>query len=108
MDNEEDFTDSWTNNHYQSFYAFVNNFYQKWQSLKNSFDKSGKDYIELFGEGIYKESLKNQLRTFSKNSSDYLTRTNGIILGGTAHTDSQGQINIKKGLKNEPHHNFGE
>lgn len=104
----EDFTDSWTNNHYRSFSNFIDDFYTKWQILKEKFEISGHEYIELFGEGIYKKSLSEQVKTFSKSSSDAIVKANGIILGNNAFTDSKGQINETKGIKNEPHHNFGE
>src|SRR5699024_9621610 len=32
---EEDFTDSWTDNHYNSFHRFIEDLYKKWSSLKN-------------------------------------------------------------------------
>lgn len=104
---EEDFTDSWTQNHYSSFYNFISDFHKKWQSLKNSFETSNTDYIELFGEGIYKKSLTEQIRMFSKNSNDVFTRSSGLIIGNNAMTDSKGNINVNTGIKNEPHHSFG-
>lgn len=104
---EEDFTDSWTQNHYNSFYNFISDFHKKWQSLKNSFETSNADYIELFGEGIYKKSLTEQIKMFSKNSDDDFTRSSGLIIGDNAMTDSKGNINLNKGIKNEPHHSFG-
>ena len=36
-----------------------------------------------------------------------ITRTSGIILQGNALTDSKGNINIDKGVKNESYHDFG-
>ncbi|WP_111308560.1 nucleotidyltransferase domain-containing protein [Confluentibacter sediminis] len=105
---EEDFTDSWTNKHYDSFYSFINNFYTKWQELKESFEISGKEYIELFGEGVYKKSLSEQIMMFSKNTDDIVTKTSGIILQGNALTNSKGNINTREGIKNEPYHDFGE
>ena len=103
----EDFTDSWTNEHYDSFYRFINDFYNKWQNLKNSFETSNKDYIELFGEGIYKKSLNEQFRAFGDASKDSLVRSSALITGGGALTDSKGQINKNNGIKNEPHHSYG-
>ncbi|MCG2610017.1 nucleotidyltransferase [Flavobacterium sp. SM15] len=108
VDENEDFTDSWTNKHYQSFYTFIDDFYNNWQKLKDDFEISGKDYIELFGEGIYKKSLTEQIKTFSNSSTDVFAKANGLILGNNAFTNPQGQINETKGTKNEPHHNFGE
>ena len=108
VNENEDFTDSWTNEHYLSFYNFIKDFYSKWQILKGDFETSGHEYIELFGEGIYKKSLTEQIKTFSSTSSDAIAKANGIIIGNKAFTDSQGLINETKGTKNEPHHNFGE
>ncbi len=105
---DEDFTDSWTNSHYQSFFNFIDDFYSKWQKLKSDFESSGDEYIELFGEGIYKKSLTEQIKTFSNSSSDVFAKANGLIIGNKAFTNQQGQINENKGEKNEPHHNFGE
>lgn len=104
---EEDFTDSWTAENYESFYKFISDFYTKWQNLKQSFDTSKDDYIELFGEGIYKKSLNEQFITFSKKTNDPLSKSSGLIVGGGAFTDNKGQINTNTGVKNEPHHNFG-
>lgn len=107
VNNDEDFTDSWTADHYESFYSFVASFYKKWQKLKQSFETSKEDYIELFGEGIYKKSLNEQFRTFSKSTNDVFARSSGLIVGGTAYTDIKGNINSNSGTKNESHHNFG-
>ncbi|MGQ3015002.1 MAG: hypothetical protein ACT6QS_14930, partial [Flavobacteriales bacterium] len=104
---EEDFTDSWTNNHYQSFYNFITDFYKKWQNLKNSFETSKEDYIELFGEGIYKKSLNEQFKAFSKSTNNTLIKSSGLIVSGNAYTNTKGNINTREGLKNESHHNFG-
>lgn len=108
VNSNEDFTDSWTDKHYLSFYNFINDFYTKWQILKSDFETSGHEYIELFGEGIYKKSLAEQIKAFSSTSSDVITKANGVILGDKAFTDSKGQINETKGTRNEPHHNFGD
>lgn len=104
---EEDFTDSWSQNHYSSFYSFISDFHKKWQSLKNSFETSSIDYIELFGEGVYKKSLTEQIKMFSNNSDDVFIRSSGLILGNNAMTDSKGNINVNKGIKNESHYSFG-
>lgn len=104
---EEDFTDSWTAENYSSFYNFILDFHSKWQNLKQSFETSKDDYIILFGEGIYKKSLNEQLLFFSKNSNDNLAKLSGLIVGGSAFTNTKGEINTNTGIKNEPHHNFG-
>ena len=103
----EDFTDSWTDNHYQSFYNFISDFYKKWQSLKKDFEFSKNDYIELFGEGIYKKSLNEQMLYFSQSTNDPLIKSSSLITGGAAYTSSSGQINEREGVKNEIHHNYG-
>ncbi|MGV3629872.1 MAG: SMODS domain-containing nucleotidyltransferase [Bacteroidota bacterium] len=104
---DEIFTDSWTDAHYKAFYDFIDDFYTKWNELKNDFDMSGKAYIALFGEGQYKESLRRQIKLMSQFDGDDLTKTNGLILGGTAYTDRDGRITENTGWKNERHHNFG-
>jgi hypothetical protein len=107
VNGDEDFTDSWTDNHYDSFYNFISDFYIKWQSLKKSFEFSKNDYIELFGEGIYKKTLNEQILCFSRSTSNTLAKSSSLITGGAAYTNSKGQINEREGSKNEPHHNFG-
>lgn len=104
---EEDFTDSWTNENYISFYEFITDFYVKWQNLKHSFETSKDDYIKLFGEGPYKKSLNEQFVTFSKSTNEAFAKVSGLIVGGNAYTDSKGQINSNSGVKNESHSNFG-
>jgi hypothetical protein len=104
----EDFTDKWTKKHYENFYAFINDFHKKWNSIKGGFETSGNDYISLFGEGIYKQSLQEQVAKMSKFSSDSITKTNGLIITGKAYTDSKGNINPNSGYKNDTHRNFGE
>lgn len=108
VDEEEDFTDSWTAQDYKSFVEFINDFHSKWQKLKDSFETSNEEYITLFGEGVYKKSLQEQIRIFSKTSSNPITKASGLILGNSAFTDTKGNVNSNQGIKNEPHHNFGE
>lgn len=108
VDPEEDYTDSWTQDHYNAFYGFVKDFVRNWTEIKNEFNTSGSSYIELFGEGQYKKSLQNQIRLMSKFDTDHLTRINGLILSGNAFTDRNGELNDTKGIKNEPHKNYGE
>jgi len=107
VNNEEDFTDSWTEEHYRSFFNFIKDFYKKWENLKSSFEESGEDYIGLFGEGLYKESLQKQIKKFSDTSDNELIKASGIILSNTANTDSHGRINAKRGMKNQKHHSYG-
>lgn len=108
VNSDEDFTDSWTNNEYTTFNNFVTDFYNKWQKLKSSFEVGGKEFVELFGEGIYKKSLSEQIKTFSRSSKNEIIKANGLILGNSAFTNSKGQVNENQGIKNEQHHNFGE
>lgn len=103
----EDFTDSWTDKHYESFYNFITDFYKKWQNLKTSFETGKEDYIKLFGEGVYKKSLNEQFKTFSNSTSDSFTKASALIVSGNAMTDSLGVVNQNQGIKNESHHNFG-
>jgi len=107
VNSEEDFTDSWTDHHYQAFYNFVTDFNKRWQSLKRSFEFSKDDYIELFGEGVYKKSLNEQILCFSQSTGDSLTQASGLITRGVAFTNSKGNINKHEGSRNEGHHNFG-
>lgn len=106
VNSAEDFTDSWTDRHYESFYNFITDFYIKWQNL-SSFERGKEDYIKLFGEGIYKKSLNEQFKAFSKSTTNDLAKSSGLIVGGSAYTDAKGNININQGVKNEPHRNFG-
>lgn len=107
VNNEEDFTDSWTSNHYSAFYNFISDFYTKWQNLKFSFETSKEDYIKLFGEGIYKKALNEQIVAFSKSTNDVFTKASSLITTGAALTNVQGTINSNTGVKNESHHSFG-
>lgn len=107
VNSEEDFTDSWTSENYQSFYNFISDFYSKWQNLKHSFETGKNDYIELFGEGIYKKSLNEQIVMFSKVTKDELSKASGLIIGGNAYTNKIGHTVENTGIKNEYHHNFG-
>lgn len=107
VDPDEEFTDSWAKEHYESFYDFIIDFYERWSNLKNSFETSKENYIKLFGEGIYKQCLIGQEKCYASLSKDKLTKASGIILGGKAHTDKHGQINSGSGVKNKYHHNYG-
>lgn len=104
----EYFTDSWTDQHYTSFFAFVTDLYAKWQELKHEFKRSGPEFVTLFGEGLYKQSLQEQIKLMGKYSSDIITKANSIIISDAAFTNQRGQIQTNNGFKNEKHHNFGE
>jgi hypothetical protein len=105
---QEDFTDSWTTGHYNAFKSFLGDFHYKWQNLKNSFETSSEDYIKLFGEGVYKQSLTEQVVLFSNVIEAGNDRSAGLILREKAYTDQFGRINEGEGIKNGCHHNFGE
>jgi len=108
VNREEDFTDKWTDKHYENFFSFITEFYNEWQQLKQGFEKSHLDYIRLFGEGVYKQSLQEQIKLMSKYSTDEITKANALIISNNAYTNPRGQINESKGIKNERHNNFGE
>jgi len=107
VNSAEDFTDSWTEKNYQSLYNFITDFYIRWQNLKSSFETGKEDYIELFGEGIYKKSLNEQFKAFSKSTSNDLIKASALIVGGSAYTDVKGNVNVNQGIRNEHHRNYG-
>lgn len=104
---EEDFTDSWTNEHYRIFFSFIEDFHKRWQNLKNSFETSHEDYIRLFGEGVYKKTLNEQFQNFAKSTNNSLAKSSGLIAASIAFTSPSGNINSSNGYKNGNHHNFG-
>lgn len=108
VDPNEVFTDTWTDKHYGEFYAFISDFHTKWNKLKQNFEQSGEAYIDLFGEGQYKDSLREQVKLMSRFDSDEITKANGLILSGAAYTDKNGLITENTGLKNERHSNYGD
>lgn len=108
LNKDEDFTDKWSSEHYAQFFAFIEDFYKEWEAIKQTFDKSATDYIILFGEGLYKQSLLDQTKQMAKFSNDKNAIASSLILGGNALTDNIGQINSSKGYRNERHHNYGE
>ncbi len=108
LNNDEDFTDKWTDKHYEKFYAFINDFYTKWEAIQISFEKSGEEYIRLFGEGIYQQSLREQALQMTKFSSNVNTKSSALILSGNAYTNKEGNTNSNSGYKNGYHHNYGE
>ena len=107
VNQEEDFTDSWTNEHYRSFFSFIEDFHKRWQNLKNSFETSNEDYIRLFGEGVYKKTLSEQFENFAKSTNNPLAKSSGLIAASIAFTSPSGSINSSNGYKNGKHHNFG-
>jgi hypothetical protein len=105
---EEKFTDSWTPRHYEYFYTFIQSLHKNWQALKQDFQTSGQKYVELFDEGIYKQALRDQIRTLSKFSNSNLPKANGLIISDLAKTGTMGQIQGSNGYPNKIHHNYGE
>ena len=105
---DEDFADSWTKNHFDRFFKFINDFHKSWEKLNESFSRGESDFLKLFGEGVYKTALRDQISLMGRYSKDPITIANSIILAGHAHTDPKGQINQNKGYRNEVHHNYGE
>ncbi|SFT74818.1 hypothetical protein SAMN05216474_2132 [Lishizhenia tianjinensis] len=107
VDDKEDFTDSWTDDNYRSFYSFIEDLYAKWEYLKKNFEKSGEKYVSLFGEKLYKSSIQAQLKELSKFSKNKAALASGLILNNEAKTDRVGNVNKDYGVKNTAHHNYG-
>jgi hypothetical protein len=107
VNNQEDFTDKWTQETYNRFYAFCKDFYSKWTSLKSSFADSSKIYEKVFGESVYKGAIKQQVERMGRYSSSGLEKTSSILLGTSVKTDKQGNLNETSGYKNERHRDFG-
>lgn len=104
---EEKFTDSWTDQHYESFFSFIDDYYEFWQKLKQDFEYSSPYYKKLFGETAYRQSLRGQHMAFGHLANDEMTKALGLILTGKAHSDEHGKINKHRGEKHEKHSNFG-
>jgi len=104
---EEEFTDSWTAKHYESFFNFITDYYVLWQELKQSFERSNPYYKELFGHHVYRQSLIEKEKAFANTSDDEITKALGLILTGEARSDSRGRIDSIIGEKHEEHSNFG-
>ena len=107
VNSAEHFTDSWTAEHYDHFYKFVTKFHEQWNALKNGFDKSGKNYIELFDEGVYRASLQEQITKLSKFSKLDSVKASSLIIAEKALTTPSGNIVKENGYRNAVHHNYG-
>lgn len=107
---EEEFTDKWNNEpkYFEQFKAFIADFKIKWELLKQNFPQSADIYDELFGISTFKNAMVKQTKFFSKISSDPLTKASGVLLGNNIRTDREGNINQSRGIKNEPHRDFGD
>lgn len=108
----EDFSEKWDYDSklYEYFKLFIKDMYKNWQALKMDFSKHPDVYNSLFGvkESLYKDVVVEQTKLFSKTSNDNLIKTSGIILGGKGLTDTMGNINLKNGVHNERHRDFGD
>lgn len=104
----EYFTDSWTDDHYEHFYRFIEDFHGKWAQLRAGFEKSGKAYIELFDEGVYKKSLQDQISVLSRFSASKITQANALVITNSSFVDRNGNINGSSGYPSKPHHNYGD
>ena len=107
VDDQEDFTDSWTDASYRSFYAFIEDLYAKWEYLKKNFEQSGEKYVGLFGEKLYRKSIQDQVKILGKYSKSESAIASGLLLNNEAKTDRSGNVNKDHGVKNTAHHNYG-
>lgn len=100
----ENFTDSWTDKHYQSYVGFVTDLEKKVNAfLSNSTNEQ--NYKDLFGNGYYKQNIQTLVKleeSFKGNPQL------AALLSGTAYTDSSGQINTSSGVKNGSHGFYAE
>lgn len=103
-DKRENFTDSWTDLHYNSFVGFVEALDKKINVFLHN-PKSEENYLGLFGNGYYKENIQTliKLNEALKGKSQL-----AAILAGTARTDAAGNINATTGVKNGSHGFFAE
>lgn len=103
-DKRENFTDSWTDLHYNSFVGFVEALEKKINVFLHN-PKSEQNYLGLFGNGYYKENIQTliKLNEALKGKSQL-----AAILAGTARTDTAGNINATTGVKNGSHGFFAE
>lgn len=103
-DKRENFTDSWTDLHYNSFVGFVEALEKKINVFLHN-PKSEENYLGLFGNGYYKENIQTliKLNEALKGKSQL-----AAILAGTARTDADGNINATTGVKNGSHGFFAE
>ncbi|MFV0145776.1 nucleotidyltransferase [Empedobacter falsenii] len=103
-DKRENFTDSWTDLHYNSFVGFVETLEKKINVFLHN-PKNEENYLGLFGNGYYKQNVQTLI-----NLNEALKGKPQLasILGGTARTDAAGNINTTTGVKNGSHGFFAE
>jgi len=100
----ENFTDSWTDKHYESYVGFVIDLERKVTTfLSNSTNEQ--NYKDLFGNGYYKQNIQTlvKLEEIFKGNPQL-----AALLSGTAYTDSSGKINTSSGVKNGSHGFYAE
>jgi hypothetical protein len=100
----ENFTDSWQDNHYNSFVGFVEDFERKLNIFLNN-STNENDYKTLFGNGYYKENIKAlvKLEEAFKGKPQL-----AALLAGSAFTDASGNINNTTGVQNGGHGFYAE
>lgn len=103
-DKRENFTDSWTDLHYNSFVGFVEALEKKINVFLHN-PKNEENYLGLFGNGYYKQNVQTLI-----NLNEALKGKPQLaaILAGTARTDAAGNINTTTGVKNGSHGFFAE
>src|SRR5690606_11303103 len=103
-DKRENFTDSWTDLHYNSFVGFVEALKKKINVFLHN-PKNEENYLGLFGNGYYKQNVQTLI-----NLNEALKGKPQLasILAGTARTDAAGNINTTTGVKNGSHGFFAE
>lgn len=103
-DKRENFTDSWTDKHYDSYVGFVTDLERKVSTfLSNSTNEQ--NYKDLFGNGYYKQNIQTLVKLEESFKGNHQL---AALLSGTAYTDSSGQINTSSGVKNESHGFYAE
>lgn len=103
-DKRENFTDSWTDKHYNSLVDFVESLEKKINTFLHN-PKIEENYSGLFGNGFYKQNIQTLIKL---NEAIKGNPKLAPILAGTAHTDASGNINKSVGVKNGNHGFFAE
>ncbi|MDM1063622.1 nucleotidyltransferase [Empedobacter falsenii] len=103
-ESRENFTDSWTDKHYNSFVGFVDDLEKKINAFIHN-PKNEENYKDLFGNGYYKQNIQTLIRLDEAIKGKPQL---AAILAGTARTDASGNINTTSGVKNGKHGFFAE
>jgi len=103
-ESRENFTDSWTDKHYNSFVGFVDDLEKKINAFIHN-PKNEENYKDLFGNGYYKQNIQTLIRLDEAIKGKPQL---AAILAGTARTDASGNINTTSGVKNGRHGFFAE